>query len=200
MRDRSSLKEQARACYRYNRNIAIAGGLLFWALCFVCSPAGPFLTIPFLIGYSLFSLVLFRGYQIYVNAIVSHGFKNYLRNLGGMLWMYLLIFLWTLLLVIPGIIKGCAYFMTPYLLAEHPRLQATEATRLSERMTQGYKGEIFLFQLSFLGWQLLNVLTLGILGILFVGPYYQLSLAGMYDELKRNALAQGVIRPEELEA
>jgi uncharacterized membrane protein len=66
------------------------------------------------------------------------------------------------------------------------------------RMTDGYKGDIFVMGLSFFGWELLNGLTFGILGILYVNPYLYTSLAGLYQELKMNALARGTVRYEEL--
>jgi uncharacterized membrane protein len=66
------------------------------------------------------------------------------------------------------------------------------------RMTAGHKGKIFVMGLSFIGWLLLSALTGGILYIFYVGPYMNTSFAGMYEELKNNALRTGVVRPEEL--
>ena len=126
------------------------------------------------------------------------GFRDYGRNLGGILWMELFTFLWSLLFIIPGIIKALAYFMTPYILAESKNVPATEALKLSMRMTNGYKGEIFVMGLSFIGWGILTALTGGLLALFYTGPYFGTSFAGLYEELKRNALEKGIITAEEL--
>jgi uncharacterized membrane protein len=126
------------------------------------------------------------------------GFQNFGRSVGGMLWMYLFIILWSMLFWIPGIIKALSYFMTPYILAECPSVKAKQALLLSMRMTKGHKGKIFIMGLSFIGWMILSSMTAGILYIVYVGPYMNTSFAGMYDELKKNALANGTVKAEEL--
>ena len=88
--------------------------------------------------------------------------------------------------------------MTPYILAHCPNVSATDALKLSMRMTNGHKGELFVMHLSFIGWMLLGALTLGILVIVHVGPYMGTTTAGYYIELRDEALAKGIIRPEEL--
>jgi uncharacterized membrane protein len=100
--------------------------------------------------------------------------------------------------VIPGIVKAFAYSMTPFILADSPNVRATDAIKLSMRMTQGHKGGIFVMCLSFLGWAILSALTCGILQILYVGPYVSTSFAGLYVDLKAKALSSGIIKPEEL--
>jgi len=155
---------------------------------------------PVTVGHNAFSLAIYRGQTATVGETMFRtGFSNYGRHIGGMLWMELFLFLWSLLFVIPGIIKYYSYFMTPYILADCPNVPATEALKLSMRMTYGYKGDIFVMQLSFIGWWLLSALTFGILGIVYVGPYYTASMAGMYDALKGRALADGVVSAEELD-
>ncbi len=157
-----------------------------------------FLYPPIIAGYCSFSLRIYRGQQGDIGDMFRTGFFNYWRKVGGILWMYLFTFLWSLLFIIPGIIKALAYFMTPYILSDCPDVTATDALKLSIRMTNGYKGEIFVMGLSFIGWAILTGLTFGILGILYTGPYMGASFAGLYDELKRNAIEKGVVRPEEL--
>jgi uncharacterized membrane protein len=112
--------------------------------------------------------------------------------------MRLLIALWSLLLIIPGIIKAYAYAMTPYILADCPDVSAADALALSQRMTKHYKGDIFTLQLTFLGWALLSLLTLGLVWILYAGPYYHTSMAAMYSQLKAHALHYKRIAPQEL--
>jgi len=100
---------------------------------------------------------------------------------------------------IPVIIKALSYSMTQYILASNPNVLATNAIKLSMRMTKGHKGKIFVMWISFIGWQLLNMLTLGILGIFYVNPYMYASFAGQFVELRSLAVASGVILPHELD-
>lgn len=141
---------------------------------------------------------LYQGQPASVGAIFSGFSINFWRKFGGMLWMALWVSLWTYLLIIPGIVKAIAYSMAPFILATHPDVTAREALKLSMRITAGHKGKLFVMYLSFIGWQLLSMLTFGILGIVFVNPYYYLTCAGYFVELRDHAIANGTIRPEEL--
>lgn len=124
--------------------------------------------------------------------------EGFLRKMGGMIWVFFKTFLYTLLLIVPGIIKGMAYALTPYILAEYPNVPAMEASRISERMMYGHKMDLFITMLSFIGWGMLSALTMNILYVLHVGPYMELTYAGIYDEIKRLALENGVVTMEEL--
>ncbi len=158
-----------------------------------------FVAAPTTVGYSGFTLRVVRQEPASIRDMFHIGFaRDYWRSVVGMLWRYLFILLWTLLLIIPGIIKAYAYSMTPYILADCPDVSATDSLRLSMRMTKGYKSEIFILGLSFIGWRLLSVLTLGLLGFFYVEPYYHTSMAAMYDQLKTRALEDGTIAPDEL--
>ena len=101
-----------------------------------------------------------------------------------MLIMELKIMLWLLLLVVPGIIKAYEYSMIPYLLAENPNLSASEAFSLSKQMTTGQKMDLFVLDLSFLGWIILGAICCGI-GLLFVQPYPEATKAEVYLILKQ---------------
>ena len=92
-------------------------------------------------------------------------------------------FLWFLLLIIPGIIKHYSYMMVPYILVENPNIEPSKAIRQSIQMTQGHKMNMFILDLSFLGWYILGTLMLGI-GVLFVNPYYEATYAQLYVSLK----------------
>ena len=100
------------------------------------------------------------------------------------MWRITYVFLWSLLLIVPGIVKGYEYRMVPYLLAENPRLPKAEAFRLSKRMMDGEKGHAFLLDLSFIGWVLLTLPTCGLLGIFYVAPYMQLTNASLFAALQ----------------
>ncbi len=153
---------------------------------------------PLRVGYAHFSRCIYNNWITSVGDMFHRTFGDYARNLGGMLWMDLFIWLWSLLLLIPGIVKSYAYFAAPYILAEFPAVRATDAIKISMRMTYGFKADIFVLDLSFIGWHLLSGLTLGLLGILYVNPYYYTSKAGMYEELKQNALNTGAVNYYEL--
>lgn len=94
----------------------------------------------------------------------------------------LYIFLWSLLLVVPGIVAAYRYAMTPYILTDHPELTASEAIEHSKRMMDGHKGELFVLDLTFIGWQILAMVCLN-LGFLFVNPYQNAAKAAFYREL-----------------
>jgi len=150
------------------------------------------------VGISGAYISIYQNIRTSVSSVISSLQVNFMRKLGGMLWVGLWAFLWSLLFVIPGIIKAISYSMTSYILAECPNVQATDAIKLSMRITKGYKGELFVAGLSFIGWLLLGMITCGILIVVHVGPYMNATFAGYYIELRNEAFKKGVVRPEEL--
>ena len=102
-----------------------------------------------------------------------------------------------LLLVVPGIYWAYCYALVPYLLAENPYLTTTRAMELSKQMMYGEKFHYFVLQLSFIGWYLLCMLTLGI-GLFFLTPYTQATFAEFYAAMRAKALAQGLATTDEL--
>ena len=111
---------------------------------------------------------------------IFKGFKgNYLNVVKIMFLMDLKTLLWLLLFIIPGFVKAYEYSMIPYLLAENPNLSASQAFSLSKQMTTGQKMDLFVLDLSFLGWIILGLICCGI-GILFVLPYPQATRAEVY--------------------
>ena len=97
--------------------------------------------------------------------------QNFLRGLY--------VFLWSLLFVIPGIVAQYRYAMTPFIMAEHPELTASEAIRASKKMMDGNKWALFCLDFSFFGWALLSALTLNI-GNLWLNPYRNAAYAAFY--------------------
>lgn len=97
----------------------------------------------------------------------------------------LFISLWSLLLVVPGIIKSYEYLMVPYILAENPDIHYKEAMAQSKDMMYGFKMEAFVLSLSFIGWMILASLTCGI-GVIFLNPYIEATYAEFYEFLKAN--------------
>jgi len=100
-----------------------------------------------------------------------------------MLLVFLYTFLWTLLLIIPGIIKGLAYALTPFILNDNPEIENNAAIELSMKMMDGHKWDLFCLQLSFIGWTILCYFTLGI-GFLWLVPYMDTSHAAFYEDVK----------------
>lgn len=116
---------------------------------------------------------------------IFHGFnKQYLNVVKTMFLRDLYLFLWTLLFFIPGIIKSYSYRLVPYILAEEPGMNSKEAFRLSRAMMNGNKWHAFLLDLSFIGWEILNIFTLGILGLFYIQPYRATASAEMYITLR----------------
>lgn len=94
--------------------------------------------------------------------------------------------LWGMLLIIPGIIKSYAYAMTPFLLAENPNLTASQAITLSKELMDGHKSELFILELTFLGWDILAALTLN-LGNIALNPYKNAAYAAFYRQIQAEA-------------
>ena len=129
----------------------------------------------------------------------SFGFdgQNYMGIVKTMLLTKVFIFLWTLLLIIPGIIKSYAYRMVPYILADNPNIGVQKSITLSNEMTMGHKFDLFVLDLSFIGWYLLGALALGV-GVLFVMPYENATNAELYLVLRKNALKNKFCSYEDL--
>lgn len=113
---------------------------------------------------------------------------NYMNSIKIMFFKGLYTFLWTLLFVIPGIIKSYEYKQVPYILAENPDITKEEAFARSKQMMSGNKWKAFVLDLSFLGWEILNTMTIGILGIFYVKPYEYQTEAAFYEALKQETM------------
>lgn len=203
MKTRPEIKETAKANMKQNQGQCVAVLLILSVitvvLVTVAAGVGAMLLVPVIsIAANGYFVRTYRGFRDTVSDWFSDMFNNFGRRLGGYYWMGLFIYLWSMLFMIPGIVKGIAYSLTPYILADCPNVKARDALKLSMRMTQGYKADIFVTMLSFLGWLILSAFTFGILEIVYVGPYMNTTLAGVYEELKNNAIENGTISQEEL--
>jgi len=219
MKTRPEIKELAKERFKEQRGTSI---LLVIMLCVVIVAStllgqivlratgdrGVMYWIVFVVGYILILVIgvnmygeqikIWNQQEARVGALFSELSVNFFRKLGGMLWMILWITLWSFLLAIPGIVKTFAYYFTPNILADCPNITARQALKISMKITKGYKGEVFIFALSWIGWMLLSALTLGILYIVYVGPYWYAADAGLYIELRDKALDDGRITREDL--
>ena len=175
---------------------------------FSMNSAAPFVWLlsAFALGALLILGSIFILLKIFVGNVLEVGARGfYIENLysapsvgkilapfrSGQYWnivkiMFfrdLFIFLWTLLFVIPGIVKSYEYKMIPYLLAENPGMSKQEAFDRTREMMYGQKGNAFVLDLSFLPWLFLNAFTFNILGILYLQPYMDATQAELYDVL-----------------
>ena len=147
------------------------------------------------LGYAKFLLGQHDGKDYSVGDLFSQ-FRRFGTGFAQAFLKNLYIILWTLLFIIPGLIKTYSYAMTPFILADHPEMTANEAITASRKLMDGHKGELFVLGLSFFGWGLLCVITLGIAS-LWVTPYINAAYAAFYRRLTGTArqLAAG---PEEV--
>lgn len=141
---------------------------------------------PFALGIAIFSLNLARNMEARFEQIFD-GFRNFKTSFVAYLLMILFIFLWTLLLIIPGIIAALSYAMTFFIIAEDESIEPMQALDKSKKMMYGYKLKLFYLCLRFFGLALLCILTLGI-GFLWLFPYMYVTMAKFYDDIKDNPI------------
>ncbi len=153
------------------------------------------LLIPFTIAASGYYLNHIRGFNPEWKSLYKEGIDNYGSYLVTGVLVNAFTVLWSLLFVVPGIIKAIAYSQAKYVIHDNPRLKGKEAIEISKRMTNGFKGDLFSMYLSFIGWYILVGLTGGILSI-YVTPYVETTAAMYYENLKRYSIENGIVAPE----
>ena len=163
-------------------------------------PAEPILHLPALVAgfvsivLSLVSAVLSAGYILYTMSVRRGIVTPYSTMFDGFLFagkvillqivISIFVFLWSLLFIIPGIIAGYRYRFALYNLCENPEIGVMEALNMSKAQTLGFKWQLFVLDLSFIGWNILVGLTLGILDI-WVAPYIAQSNIAFFQEIKK---------------
>jgi uncharacterized membrane protein len=153
---------------------------------------GSFLTIssmltliiggPLALGAAIFSLSISRGKEPRLEQLFL-GFNNFATAFVTYLLLLLYVFLWTLLLIVPGIIAALGYSMTFYILADDPMIKPQDALKKSKSMMDGYKTKLFYLCLRFFLLALLCILTLGI-GFFWLIPFIHVTMAKFYDDIK----------------
>lgn len=138
--------------------------------------------LPLAWGYTVFFLRMAREENTDYERLFD-GFSQYVRITLAELLKGIYVLLWMLLLIIPGIVKDYSYAMTEFILKDHPEMSGEEAICQSMKMMQGHKMQLFLLDLSMIGWFILSCLTLGI-GFLFLVPYNYSAHAHFYEDLK----------------
>ena len=192
MIDRAELKARARQMMSGNMGMLIVCMVIVGALAGVCSAIpyiGPVLGIcvlgPLSLGEAYIYLNLTRGYEPDVNVLFS-GFQRFTDTLVLTILMRIFLFLWSLLLFVPGVIKAISYSQAYYILAEHPEMSGKEALDASIEMMDGHKMDYFVLLLSFIPWLLLCTITCG-LAVLYVYPYMDATLVNFYQTIKQPA-------------
>ena len=130
------------------------------------------------LGYAKFLLKQYDRKQLQFSDLFSQ-FERFGTGFAQKFLRTLFTVLWSLLFIIPGIVKGLSYAMTPFILEEHPEMTASEAIKASMRLMDGHKMDLFILGLTFIGWQILACLTMGI-GFLFLNPYMNAAYAAFY--------------------
>jgi uncharacterized membrane protein len=186
----SNFKNRALAQLKGNWTQAVLLSLVYNIIAGVVVSLSSFLyvtqifIIPMGLGLSIIYLQFYRGEK---DDIIPKLFDPYKKEFSRFFTTGLLVYvytaLWTLLLFVPGIIKAISYSMTPFILKDNPELKNNACIELSMEMMKGKKWKFFLLQLSFIGWILLAMLTLGI-GMFWVEPYIYVTKAAFYEEIK----------------
>ncbi len=192
MIDRVDLKNNAKQAISGNIGMLIVCTIIVGGLTGVAGAipvVGPVLALcvtgPLALGAAYIYLNLVRGQEPDVNILLS-GFNRFVDTLVLTLLISIFIFLWSLLFVVPGIIKSISYSQAYYILAEHPEMSGKEALDASIDMMDGHKMDYFVLILSFIPWCLLGTVTCG-LGFLYVIPYMETTFANFYNAIKMPA-------------
>ena len=182
---RANLKEQAKQQIRGNIGVLFLCSLLIGLMVLF---SAPILGLGFILApaFSISMVMIYLNMTRTIRPEVGNIFDGF-SIFGKALWLSIITgfftWLWSMLFIVPGIIKSYAYSMAPYILAENPTMTAREALRESKRITHGYKADLFILHLSFIPWLLLCGITFGIAGI-YVIPYMQATTANVYNQIK----------------
>lgn len=157
-------------------------GVTMMAAIVISIVIGIFIKNPMRVSYARFNLDCTAGTGAF--STIAYGYKdNIARNVFGLFATDIIIVLWSLLFVIPGIVKAYSYMLVPYILAENSSVTAKEAREMSAELMKGNKWKAFALDCSFIGWCILSVFTFGLLAVFYVTPYTSLTHAELYREL-----------------
>ena len=194
MRRASETRACAMQSLNNNWGNAILGYLLYAVivsgvayLCMIVPVAIFFLVPPLVFGYIYFALKLVRGKTAQINDLFRYFNADYWLSVGAYLLKMVLVFLWSLLFFIPGIIKAYSYAMTDYLIVNKIETGANAAITRSRQLMYGNKWRLFCLHFSFIGWHLLAVLTCGILYYVWLGPYMMAADMVFFEEVATKA-------------
>lgn len=181
--DRSQIKSLARDQIRGNVGMYLLASLIVGALMSIIPGIAAIILGPVLLmGLTYVELDVRDGKGVSIERLFDP-FHDFGRVWVVNFLMGLYTFLWSLLFVIPGWIKKYSYAMAPYIVAENPDISADDAITRSREIMDGHKWELFVLDLSFIGWHLLGPLTFGLIYI-YVSPYIALAKVNFYDRIK----------------
>ncbi len=197
LKPNSELRAEARAALRGNWATAVLVTLIYMLVYGAFSYPSyvntyvrnlvflPYILIanPILYGYRVYALGLRRGQGSGVGTLFD-GFNDYFRVVLTLLLRDVYVCLWSILLIVPGIVKSYSYAMTTFVMKDHPELSYDKAIEASMAMMRGHKMKLFRLDLSFIGWILLGLATAGI-GLLWVSPYMTVARAAFYEDIKQ---------------
>ena len=191
--DRKQLKAQAKQQLKGKLGILIAVTLIIGAITSAATFLANFIPgvglVVSIIVTPAFALSTIRIYLFVVRGGIPEikdsfsGFDDFFSAFKVTLLVGLYTFLWSLLFIIPGIVKGYSYSMAMYVLADNKGKSAKECIAESKTMTEGHKMELFVLDLSFIGWYLLSALTCG-LALLYLVPLLNATHANVYETIK----------------
>ncbi len=158
-----------------------------------------FVTNQLQVGSCRFFLKYRRNNPVGISEIFrSYKDKTFLNIAKITLLRDLYVGLFSLIFIVPGIIKALEYWAVNYILCVRPDIDKNDAFELSYKLTDGHRGELFLLELSFFGWGLLSVLSFGVAGVFYVFPYMQLTYAEYFSYLRSEAIKNGTITPYDI--
>ena len=140
------------------------------------------LCLPLSWGFVIYFLNLIRNEDIRYERLFD-GYKDFIRIFLAGFLVLLAVVIGCIFLIVPGIIIGLMFSQTEYILKDDKEISAADAIMKSMKMMEGHKMELFWLMLSFIGWFLLCILTIGI-GFLFLAPYFNTTMAHYYEDLK----------------
>ena len=191
---RAEIKAQAKAQLKGKVGMFFLCLLIVYAitfaLCFIplIGVIGMYIVLPpLMLGLIMVCLNVTYGDNVEIGTLFK-GFNYMGKAIALFLMVIFFTMLWSLLFVIPGIIKSYSYSMAFYILAENPEMSAREALNESKEIMKGNKLNLFVLQLSFILWALLTAVTFGIASI-YVMPYQQLTFTNFYHNIKRQPAA-----------
>ena len=191
---KAAAKAQLNCKWLLTTGVLVVGALILSAVLFTI--IGSLLLIGAIeFGYCAYLITVTRNKDSDFGKLLS-GFNRFgdVCITGILKWLFT--GLWSLLFVIPGIVKSYSYAMTMYIMQDHPELSGNDAITKSRQMMDGHKFDLFILDLSFIGWYLLGALTFGILIIFYVEPYRQVTRTNFYEQLRMDY--EGLTAPQEV--
>lgn len=189
----SQIKKEGKASLKGNWGVAIGIYIVAVLIIAALSTTGIGGLFQGLITFGLCSAFLFT---VRTKTMKFESLFDFTKNFGNVFIASLLqmvfTFLWTLLFCIPGIVKSYSYAMTSYILIDNPQLSGNDAITESRKLMNGHKMDLFLLDLSFIGWYILTALTAGLLS-LYVTPYHHAARARFYESIKAPAAVEAEV-------